>query len=41
VRLYPLEKAASNDGYCVYGKPAADVLADYSKAIRAREEANA
>lgn len=41
VRLYPLEKAATNDGYCVYGKPAAEILRAYTSTIEARENARA
>ena len=37
VRLYPIENAATNDGYCVYGKPAEKVLQAYSRAISERE----
>ena len=37
-RLYPLEKAATDDGYCVYGKPTEAVLKRYTEAVRAREE---
>lgn len=36
--LYPIEKAAGNNGYCVYGKPAEKVLQAYTRAINQREE---
>ena len=37
VRLYPIEKARTDAGYAVYGKPAAAVLRDYSRDIALRE----
>lgn len=36
-RLYPPEKA-ENDGYCMYGKPAAEVLQHFSAALYEREK---
>ena len=36
-RLYPLEKAANDSGYALYGKPAADILRRYSRAVAQRE----
>lgn len=35
-RLYPVEHAV-NPGYCMYGKPAAEVLREYSRAVGSRE----
>ena len=37
IRLYPLEAAATNNSYALYGKPAAKVLQAYSKAVNERE----
>ena len=37
VRLYPIESAATNNGYCTYGKPAEKILQAYSHAIAERE----
>ena len=37
VRLYPIETAATNNGYCTYGKPAEKILQAYSRAIAERE----
>lgn len=36
-RLYPLERAAADNGYAVYGKPAAETLRRFSQAVAARE----
>lgn len=38
VRLYPIEKAPTDNGYALYGKPAAQILRDYSAAINQRED---
>lgn len=37
IRLYPIETAATNNGYCTYGKPAEKILQTYSRAIAERE----
>lgn len=37
IRLYPIETAATNNGYCTYGKPAEKILQAYSRAIAERE----
>jgi len=37
LNLYPIEKGVENDDYYMYGKPAARVLQEYSKAIAQRE----
>lgn len=37
IRLYPIEKAATDNGYALYGKPAAAVLRAYTAAINQRE----
>lgn len=37
MRLYPIERAFTDAGYAIYGKPAARVLREYSQAIAQRE----
>lgn len=37
IRLYPIETAATNNGYCTYGKPAEKILQAYSRDIAERE----
>lgn len=37
VRLYPCDQGATNNGYCVYGKPAEKVSQAYSRAMALRE----
>lgn len=38
LRLYPLERAATDSGYAVYGKPAAGVLRAFAQAVSEREK---
>ena len=36
-RLYPEPAGVDNNGYCVYGKPAAQTLRDFAKALESRQ----